>query len=463
MYNYSLTDTIIALSSPSSGGRAIIRITGPGTSQALNEILDRPVLPKSTGILQRRLSVAEGLPVASIIYLFHAPYSYTSETVAEVHIYTNSAVTEAIINKLLNNPKVPVRIALPGEFTARAYLNGKIDLSQAEAVCELIAGSNKFQIAAAQRLLEGRLSQTSIKIRENLMDCVSLIEAGLDFSGENIEFITSHQAIERLSNVKTELERLVQGCISYETIVDLPSVGIAGCPNAGKSSLLNRLLGIERSIVSPLAKTTRDILTGVLGLKMCKCVLFDCAGLTVETSGILDELAQQAGIEAIRNSSMVLFCVDVSKADWAEDSSIRKLIDAKAILPVATKADLLTEKELKIRLAKLRDLFGFDFLPISSKTEDGIDLLREQISEKLAVLMSPSAETGVVALTERHKKAVTDAIENITEAIDELKADNDEIAAMLLRAAIQSLSGIEHEHIDEQMLERIFSRFCIGK
>ena len=158
---------------------------------------------------------------------------------------------------------------------------------------------------------------------------------------------------------------------------------IAGAPNAGKSSLLNKLLGTERSIVSPQRKTTRDVLTGLLELKTGNCVLFDCAGLTAEPNDILDELAQQAAIEAIHNASIVLFCVDVSKADWAEDILIRKLINAKMLLPVATKIDLLTEKELKIRLAKLKDLFGFDFLPISSKTGVGIDSLQEKIGEEL--------------------------------------------------------------------------------
>ncbi len=185
--------------------------------------------------------------------------------------------------------------------------------------------------------------------------------------------------------------------------------------------------------------------------------------MTAEANDILDELAQQAAIEAIRNASVVLFCVDISKNDWTEDVLIYRLISAKTILPVATKMDLPTEKDFKIRLAKLDELFGLEFLPVSSKTESYIDLLRERISEKLSVLMVPYAEAGSVALTERHKKIVADAIENISEAIKELEDDNDEVAAMMLRGAIQSLSGIEHEHIDEKLLDRIFSRFCIGK
>ena len=458
----NLEDNIVAVSSPTADNRVIIRITGPRTSQALDFIIDRPVL-QQTGIFNRNLAIAEDLPVGATIYLFQAPHSYTSQTVAEVHIYTNRAVTELVIEKILSNSDVPVRLAGPGEFTARAYLNGKIDLAQAEAVCEIIAGSNKFQIDAAQKLLAGRLSQTTAEVRENLLDCLSLIEAGLDFSGEDIEFITVRQAVETLSGIKGRLEKLISGSISYETVIDLPSVGIAGAANAGKSSLLNRLLGQERSIVSSHRRTTRDVLTGVLEIKTGRCVLFDCAGLTAEAGDILDELAQWAAIEAIGNASAILYCVDVSKADWAEDVSIRGLIKAKTILPVATKSDLLTEKELEIRLVKLSELFGLDFLPISSKTNLGIDSLRTAIAEDLIKAMSPAAGADSIAITERHRQAVADAVENIAEAIAEIKSDSYEVAAMMLRSAAESLSGIEREHIDEQLLDRIFSRFCIGK
>jgi len=522
---YELDDTIVAISSPTPGQRAIVRLTGPKTTNVLQQIFSSPIPKDRNGLFTGRIAVDSELKVDAKLYLFLAPHSYTGDDVAEIHIHTNAAVTEALMSKLLS--KGP-RMAGPGEFTARAYLNGKMDLTQAEAVNEVVVSSNKYQLAASEKLLAGRLAQTTTRLRSELMDCLSLIEAGLDFSGEDIEFISRPDAVERLTQTKNELERLLSGSVSYEEVVDLPAVGIAGAPNAGKSSLLNKLLGKERSIVSELRKTTRDVLTGELTLAHCRCVLFDCAGLTrcsmlppslklrrtsdtrysmldtrysiLDTRcSVLDELAQQAAIEALRNSSVVVFCVDVAKPDWSEDSLIRELIEPQILIPVATKSDLLSEEVLAKRLGELNDLFGpapksstakrfsgldtksdhskpdfgAGFLPISVETISGVELLRETLDRKIVELTVGTGrgtqireQISTVALTTRHKQAVTEAIENVTEAINELQSENDEVAALMLRAAYQGLCDIEQPtalRADEQILERIFSRFCIGK
>ena len=462
---YELGDTIAAVSSPPFGERAIVRISGPNTLGVLRQIFDAPLDKEKCGVVTGSLTVDTELRIDAKVYLFLVPRSYTGETLAEIHIHTNPSVTEALLVSLLSKG---IRTAGPGEFTAMAYLNGKIDLAQAEAVNEIIVSSNRFQLAAAEKLLSGRLAETTEKIRLELMDCLSLIEAGLDFSGEDIEFITGSDAIRRLSGAKEELELLLSGSICCESTLDLPAVGIAGAPNAGKSSLLNKLAGFERSIVSLERKTTRDVLAGELSLKHCRCVLFDCAGLMVKAENILDELAQQAAIEAMGNSSMLVFCVDISKTDWTEDVSIRKFTESKVLIPAATKSDLLSKETLADRLAELSKLFGVDFLPISAETGTGLQQLRDAIDKKLIEQNLRSSHDGLaerasgVALTARHRQAVTEAIENVSEAICELKAGNDEVAAMLLRASCQSISGVE-QHVDEEILERIFSRFCIGK
>jgi tRNA modification GTPase len=444
------------------------------------------------------------LKVDAQLYLFLSPHSYTGDDLAEIHIYTNPAVIEVLIDNLLGKG---LRMAEPGEFTARAYMNGKIDLAQAEAVNEIIVSSNAFQLAAAEKLLSGRLSETTAQVRSAMMDCLSLIEVGLDFSGEDIELETGAEIIERLAGIQEQLEQLLAGSIRYESLIDLPAVGIAGAPNAGKSSLLNTLLGKGRSIVSHKRKTTRDVLTAICTLAHCRCVLFDCAGLTrcstvrcprrvlrtteiLDTRcSVLDELAENAAIKALQNASVVLFCVDISKADWSEDISIRELIylscvvrDAYRVkenmqyairntklIAVATKSDLVSGKVLSNRVAELNELFDADFLPISAETGDNIKLLRENIDNKIldaenSKLVEHHASS--VALTARHKQLVTEAIENVSESISELKAGNNEIAAMTLRVAYHAVSGIESTtggHIDEQILEQIFSSFCIGK
>jgi tRNA modification GTPase len=465
---YELHDTIVAVSSPSSDQRVIIRITGPDTVEVCKQIFNPQIESKSIHgeasptLLSGSLNIDNELKIDVKLYIFAAPHSYTGEDVAEFHVYTNSAVTEMVLSNLLDRG---LRIAEPGEFTARAYLNGKLDLAQAEAVNEIIVSSNEYQLAAAEKLLDGRLGEMTTKLCADMMDLLSLIEAGLDFSGEDIEFITRDDAVKRLAVIKGQLEQLLSGSIHYESIIDLPAIGIAGAPNAGKSSLLNKLLGKERSIVSNKHKTTRDVLTGVCMLPHCRCVLFDCAGLLIEAEDMLDELAQQAAIQALRNSSVVIFCVDISKNEWYEDVAVRKHIEPKIFVPVATKCDLIPDQFLPDRLDALSKTFGTDFLPTSTKTGVGIELLRRTIDGKLTEKFNVP-QTGGIALTARHRKAVTEAIGQITESVDELSTGNDEVAAMMLRAAYQAVSDIEQPgaaHIDEQILGQIFSRFCIGK
>ena len=464
---YDVTHTIFAVSSPSSDQRVILRITGPEAIEICRQLCRSPLEPLKVGqalpyIVSGSAIVDAELNIDAKLYLFFAPHSYTGEDVVEIHTDTNSAVTEALIKNLLRRG---LRTAEPGEFTARAFLNGKIDLTQAEAVNEIIVSTNEYQLAAAEKLLSGRLGETTTALRESLMECLSLIEAGLDFSGEDIEFITREEAVGRLVRIKNQLEELLSGSIQYETVMDLPAVGIAGAPNAGKSTLLNKLLGKERSIVSDQHKTTRDVLTGVCPMAHCQCVLFDCAGLVIDADNILDELAQQAAIEALRNSNVVIFCVDISKAEWSHDTTIRKLIESKALLSVATKCDLLCEQNLPERLAALNELFETDFLPISAHTGTGFQTLRETIDNKVTEQFKIPRTSGV-ALTARHRQAVTEAIDHVGESIDELKAGSDEVAALLLRTAYQAVSDIRQPiatHVDEQILEQIFNRFCIGK
>jgi tRNA modification GTPase len=463
---YELNDTIVAVSSPTPGQRAIVRITGSKTVASCEQIF-RPSIPKeSSTLVSGNVVIDAELRMDAMLYLFVAPHSYTGETLAEIHVHTNPSVTEALMGNLLGKG---LRMAGPGEFTARAYLNGRIDLAQAEAVNEIIVSSNRYQLDAAEKLLSGRLAETTLQIRSEVLDCLGLLEAGLDFSQEDIEFITGKEVVERLVKIRQQLEQLLAGSISYEAVIDLPAVGIAGAPNAGKSSLLNKLLGKERSIVTDVSKTTRDVLTGLLTLRHCRCVLFDCAGLMESPSNILDELAQQAAIEALQNSSVVIFCVDISKiskSDWAEDITIRELIEPKVLIAVATKSDLLSKDKLAERLVRLKNLFGADFLATSVEAGVGVELLKDTIDRRLIEVALGDAKQdtgGAVALTARHRQAVTEAIENVSESVSELKVGNDEVAAMMLRAAYQAISNIERQNIDEQILDAIFSRFCVGK
>ena len=458
---YALQDTIFAVSSPSNNHRVILRISGSETIDILNRIVTPPV-SGNPGITSGKI-----MNLDCLVYLFRQPHSYTGDDLAEIHLWANQAITEALMEKLL---ELGTRTASAGEFTARAYLNNKIDLAQAEAVNEVITASNTFQLAAAENLLTGRLGHLSKSIRESILDLLSRLEADLDFSTEDIAHANKADIIAKLDETRSRLNDLLADSIRSESTLDLPAVGITGTPNVGKSTLLNKLLGRQRSIVSHQRKTTRDVLTGEFELPGCRCVLFDCAGLTTHadtersdgpaSETILDELTQQAAVEAIRNAMAVVFCVDIAKDDWAEDLAIRRLINPTHMVTIATKTDLLSEKDIAERLSKLKSLFGCDFLPVSAHANIGIDKLKAEITTRLITTISGH---NAVALTTRHRQALNNAIHDIIQAEKEIKAGSEELAAMMLRTAYNQLSNIEQHNIDEQVLDRIFSRFCIGK
>jgi tRNA modification GTPase len=456
--NYA--DTIVAVSSATGGLRSILRVTGPETLTACRRVFTAPIPLEANGILAGSVAIEDGLTVDARLYLFFAPHSYTGEDLAELHVQASGVLVEALVQRLLASG---VRTAGPGEFTARAYLNGKLDLAQAEAVNEIIASSNRFQLKAAERLLSGRLTQSTDTIRSALMDCLSLIEAGLDFSGEDIEFISAEDAVARLNGIGRDLEELLAGSIRYEALLDLPAVGIAGAPNAGKSSLLNALLGHDRSIVSDQPKTTRDVLSGLLRIDRFQCVLFDCAGLLGAPDNILDQLTQQAAIEALRHCDAVIFCVDAANPDWSEDLSVRTLIEPKTIIYVATKSDLLPSVASNGTVERLSRLFDAPFLAVSVKTGQGLDALRSRIFSSCVTRYAARDAHDEIALTTRHRQTVSEAVESVRQAGREIARGNEEVAAALIRTAYEALAGIGQQPLDEQILDRIFSRFCIGK
>ena len=465
--NY-VDDTIAVISSPSiiggAPGKSIIRISGPDTFAVTTRLLSAKNKTVKHGITKSRICVDDSIEVKAEVYSFVAPQSYTGQDLCEIHLFASGVVVERIMCKVLDHDNV--RGAGPGEFTMRAYLNGKMDLSQAEAVAEVVAGSNRFQLAAAEKLLAGKLSEKAARLREKLLDIISLVEAGLDFSTEDIDFISTEDAVDRITTITAGLRQLLADGIRYEQMVDMPSVGLAGAANAGKSSLINVLLGEDRSIVADVPATTRDVLTGVIELDNCNCVLFDCAGLCADDSraGVIERLSAQAAIEALRAANLVLFCVDIAKDDYDEDIAINRLIGNSNCLLVATKCDLVPAERLNEKLERLSTVFTARAVPTSTLTGDGIGELKSLIDEQIANIRAGSAEAGErIAITQRHRLRVQEAINNLSDAKSEIEMDNDEVAAMLLRSACRELAGLQREDIDEAVLDRIFSKFCIGK
>ncbi len=462
----NMDDTIAAVSSASvpigTAGRSIIRLSGPETYRILSGCVT-PVLPieKNTAV-PCTVHVDRDLSVDGVLYTFYQPHSYTGQDLAELHLDACSAVVEAVLQRIY----AAARPAGPGEFTQRAFLNGKLDLTQAEAVSEIVSSGNRVQLAAAQRLLHGRFSQVIARLRRQLIELVGYLEAGLDFSEEDIEFISADAAVKTVERIGRELADLLEGSIRCERMIDLDAVGLAGLPNAGKSSLLNALLGQSRSIVSDTEATTRDVLTGLLELEHTDCVLFDCAGLLApeKQAALIDRLSHQVSLAALSEAAIVLFCVDLTRTDHTADGRMRNEIPGGTMIYAATKADLLDEKEAQLRLTALEKQFKVPFILCSARSGQGLGAIKRRIETVLTALRSGDADhQDRLTINQRHEQRLLEAVKVLGESADEIRTQSTEVAAMLLRQAYELLGGLERENISETVLEHIFSRFCIGK
>ena len=458
-------DIIVAVSSVSVGagqtGRSIVRLSGAGVWGVLEGVVAPLPEAAANTVVPCRVQAGSGPDIDATLYCFRGPGSYTGEDMAELHLWAAAEVIEQLLRLLCER----ARLAGPGEFTLRAYLNGKMDLTQAEAVAQIVSSANTFQLAAAEKLLHGKFSATIAAVRTEVLDLLSLIEAGLDFTEEDIEFIAAEDAAARIIARRDLLQGLLDGSVRLERMIDLDAVGLAGLPNAGKSSLLNALLGTQRSIVSPVEATTRDILTGVLDLSGVSCVLFDCAGLLPDADAreTVDRLAHQAAVDALGQAEAVLFCIDAGKASFEAELRILSQVQTKTLLPVITKADLADAAAIGRLEAQMKDHFAAPFCITSARTGAGLADVKGRIENALISGRSGDAHADRLTLNRRHQERIEDAVKTLGLAADELQAGREDTASMLLRQSYETLGGLERENVSEKILDSIFSRFCIGK
>ncbi len=453
-------DTICAMATAAAGMRTIVRISGPDTLRILQRLIRASTCPSRRGVFKVEMEVAPEVDLEVRLYLFPSPHSYTGQSMAEIHAETGPAVAEALVSAVL---AAGARPADPGEFTGRAYLNGRLDLTAAEAVNEVISSTNRLQCTASQRMLRGRLSGSLEEIRREILQALGLIEASLDFADQDLPPHSSNQAMEQLHLAKQRLEDLLSEAIETDSMVHHPSVGIAGLPNAGKSTLFNALVGGQRSLVCQKAKTTRDVLEAVLDLAHLRCVLFDCAGLLPHSEDVLDLLAQQAALQSLSTSDLVLFCVDLASPDWRQDLVVFRQVETRNLVGVATKADQVPASELAGRLDLLTAAFGLPFLAASSHRATGLQTLKDLIEQRLlSGRAGPDASQFHTLLTARLRQSIARAADHLGQALSLMTQGRDEIAAMMARAACEAISETERP-VDEEVLDVIFSRFCIGK
>jgi tRNA modification GTPase len=456
-------DTIAAVATPSGRGAiGVVRVSGPAVPAMVKRIVGRGLAPRVASLATFRGAHGEELDHGLALY-FPAPHSYTGEAVLELHAHGGIAVLQLLLSRCV---ELGARLARPGEFTLRAFLNGKLDLAQAEGVADLIDAATATAARAAARSLSGAFSREVRALTDALTELRMFIEATLDFPDEDVDFLRAADARGKLegiaARVASVLARAKQGALLREGL----TVVLIGRPNVGKSSLLNQLAGDVVAIVTPIAGTTRDALQSQIEVSGIPLTIIDTAGLR-PTVDPIETLGIERTRAAIARADVALVLVDASAGDdlTAADRAILAEIPAELhCIVVHNKIDLVgLRAKTETRAPSTRagpDMATHVFL--SAKTGSGTDLLRREI---LALSGAHEDMEGAFLARERHLQALREASTHLAAATRHLAAAKPplELFAEELRSAQVSLAAIVGEFSSDDLLGVIFSRFCIGK
>ena len=446
-------DTIVALATPAgTGAISVIRISGSNSIDAADDIFRGRTslkgVPTHTVHYGNVIDEKGELIDDVLVSVFRSPNSYTGEDSVEISTHGNPFISQKIIELLLSKN---LRIAEPGEFTKRAFLNNRLDLAQAEAVADVINARTEVSLKGSRNQLDGLLSQKVNKLRESLLNASSFVELELDFAEEDVEFIDKKELIKRIDEIENEIDKLLATYSFGRVIRDGVNVALVGKPNVGKSSLLNYILKESRAIVSEIPGTTRDVIREEVSIDGILFRLFDTAGMRVSDDAIEKEGVLRSR-EAVKNADQVLFIGDIEQSFSAKlESEIKKLINSKNTIKVLNKIDL--DKNISID-ADVR---------LSAKTGEGIDELFKVMKEK-AIGRSIYSEKTAIVSNIRHYECLKRANESLIAAKESVeKKMSGEFIAVDLRNAEQNLAEIIGVVTTEDILNNIFSKFCIGK
>jgi len=471
MYNYFLQDdTIVAVSSPPGiSFRGIIRLTGPDAlplaakffrcDDSPGDLVDSDSWVYHIG----RVVLPANLSCPCQAYIFRAPFSYTTQDLIEFHLPGSPALLQMLLEELL---AAGARLAQPGEFTARAFINNRLDLTEAQAVAAMVNARSDCQLRAAELLLEGSLHQNCLTLSNQLTDALSFVELQIDFSEEDLVAPPVTQIRRLIHTARDQLNQLLQNSITWRQLEHLPRVVVSGPANAGKSTLVNRLVGFNRSIVSNIAGTTRDLLTASLHLPHGECLLIDTAGLG-PTSDPMASLTQPLTRQAISSCDLLLWVFDCSAADLSPDANIPADLKIPAnLILVANKIDLCPDHK-PLRSVQLPPPGpGIKQIAISALRGDNVEILTTTLDNLLQHDLRDYLAGPALALSAHQRQALASCSACLTSAFA-LLADNQlsqpELLALEIRSALDHLGSISGTVVTEQILERIFSKFCIGK
>jgi tRNA modification GTPase len=434
-------DTIAAISSAvGPSARMIVRTSG-ADSLAIAAHLS-PARDGEISRVARVTLVFDGIPVPATLYTFIGPHSVTGEDVVEYHIPGNPLLARLLLDELI---RCGARQADPGDFTARAYFNGRIDLTAAEGVAATVAAASERELLAARQLLSGGLARRLRPIMERIAEALALVEAGIDFSDEDVSFISREDALERIDKSVADLESLLAQSTRFERLTHEPEVVLVGRPNAGKSTLLNALAGHERAVISPVAGTTRDAIWAHVRLRRGIARVIDVAGIATAPESELELKMRDAALRATETADVVVL--------------VRDATDARPAPQLPRSHDLLVLS--KSDRAHFADP-NADALPVSSLTGASLDALRAKLDLLCFGEMGNEAGNASLALNARHVDGVNEALHALRRAAASVDGGA-ELLALELRESLDALGRILGGVTPDDLLGRIFATFCIGK
>lgn len=454
---YSINETIVALATPpGEGAIGVIRLSGKDAFSIVNKMFRGKDLLQQASHTLHFGRIADGDVVVDevVVSLYKGPKSYTGEDVIEISCHGSHYVLERVIDLCVKNGAV---LAKPGEFTQRAFLNGKLDLTQAEAVADLIASQSGASHRAAMHNLRGGFSEELKQMREELIKFSALIELELDFSQEDVEFADRTQLYALVSRLRERTGQLVNSFQLGNVIRNGVNVAIIGRPNAGKSTLLNALLNEERAIVSEIAGTTRDTIEETLNINGILFRLVDTAGIREHTTDVIEQIGVQRSKEAMSKADIVVYLFDTGSGEY-EHVNIRKGEFEEA----GVKYLLVGNKVDATGIDKAKGEFGNELIYISAKNKENIQQLKQKLYEMVAA--GQVKQEGTIVTNARHFAA----LQEVQRSLEDIKKGMDnnlpgDLVALDIRRCLYYLGEITGEITTEDKLDYIFSKFCIGK
>ncbi len=447
-----MNETIAAIATPpGEGGIAVIRISGPGAITIADRVFSGSIAEyKSHTVHFGKILDGNEVIDEVLLIVMQKPRSFTGENTVEIQCHGGSLITRRVLDVVL---KAGAKAAGPGEFTRQAFCNGKLDLAQAEAVQSFIGAKNELSLQAASQQLSGNLSTHIRSFQQELIDIAAILEAWVDFPEEGLEFASKEEVIASLEKTCQKIESLEGTFHEGKKIHEGLKLCLIGCPNVGKSSLMNALLGHDRAIVTPIPGTTRDALEAEIRLCGLHFQITDTAGIR-STEELIEKEGIRRSKRAMQEADLIFLLIDVSRPLTEEDEALLTSTPKEKTLVIWNKIDLPHTIPL---------IESLPHVPLSAKTGVGLPALKKKIEEMIWKDNTPSKDE-IVLTNIRHKEALSHAIQDLQTLINGLKTDiSPEFLSADMRSCLGYLGQIIGLDISEDILSAIFAKFCVGK